>query len=40
MLKLVAKRYVIPGKLDEYIAVAKGLVDQTRKEAGCIEYAL
>lgn len=40
MLKIVAKRYLKEGVLDEYVDLVKTLVDQSRKEAGCIEYEL
>lgn len=40
MLKIVAKRYVREGFFDTYVALAQRLVDQSRQEIGCIEYAL
>ncbi|WP_020617989.1 putative quinol monooxygenase [Paenibacillus daejeonensis] len=40
MLKIVAKRYLKTGVLDEYLAVVRPLVDASRQEPGCIEYAL
>ena len=40
MIKLVAKRWLKPGAWDEYIALAQTLVDQTREEPGCVDYAL
>lgn len=40
MLKIVAKRYLKDGVFDEYVEVVRPLVEQSRQEAGCIEYAL
>lgn len=40
MLKIVAKRYLIEGSYDAYVQLVKTLADQSRKEPGCIEYAL
>ncbi|MBQ1343304.1 MAG: antibiotic biosynthesis monooxygenase [Firmicutes bacterium] len=40
MIKLVAKRWLKEGAWDEYIALAQKLVDQTRQEPGCVDYAL
>jgi quinol monooxygenase YgiN len=40
MLKIVAKRYLKDGVFDEYVQLVKTLADQSRKEPGCIEYAL
>ena len=39
-IKLVAKRWLKPGAWDEYLALAQTLVEQTRQEAGCLDYAL
>lgn len=40
MLKVIAKRYLKSGVLDEYLTVVRPLVDASRQEPGCIEYAL
>ncbi|MBD2846585.1 antibiotic biosynthesis monooxygenase [Paenibacillus sp. IB182496] len=40
MLKIVAKRYLKPDTLDEYLVVVRPLVNASRQEPGCIEYAL
>ena len=40
MIKLVAKRWLKPGVWEEYAALVKVLVDQTREEPGCVDYAL
>jgi len=40
MLTVVAINYVNPGKREEFIAMAKSLVDETRKEEGNISYCL
>lgn len=40
MLKVVAKRYLKSGCLDEYVRLAKELIDQTRQEEGCADYGL
>ena len=40
MIKLVAKRWLKEGVWEEYIALARTLVDQTREEPGCVDYAL
>lgn len=40
MIKIVAKRYLQDGVFEQYLAVVKELVDYSRQEAGCIEYAL
>lgn len=40
MLKIVAKRYLRPGCLEEYIKLTRELVDLTRLEEGCVDYGL
>ena len=41
MIKVVAKQWVKEDKLEEYLTLAKTLVEQTNKnDAGCISYAL
>ncbi len=41
MLKIVAKNYIKAEKVDEFIALAKQLVLDTRaNDAGCIRYEL
>ena len=40
MICIVAKRYLKPGVLDEYTALAKELVESSRLEAGCADYGL
>ena len=40
MIKLVAKRWLKEGVWEEYTALARTLVDQTREEPGCVDYAL
>lgn len=40
MLKLVAKRYLKIGYLEEYTELVKELVDLTRAEEGCVDYGL
>ncbi len=41
MLKIVAKNFIKEDKIDEFITLAKGLVEDTRKnDAGCIRYEL
>ena len=40
MLKVIAKRGLLPGAYEEYAALVKPLVDETRTEPGCIDYAL
>ena len=39
-IKLVAKNYVKPEKVEDYIDLSKELVKETLKEEGCIEYGL
>lgn len=40
MLKVVAKRHLLPGVKEAYFSLVKPLVEQTRQEPGCIDYAL
>ena len=40
MIKVVAKRWLRRDTWDEYTELAMTLVDQTREEAGCVEYGL
>lgn len=41
MLKVVAKQFVKEGKLDEFLPIAKTLVEETnKKDAGCIKYEM
>lgn len=41
MIKVVAKQFVQAGKLDEFLPVAKVLVEETnKKDAGCIAYEM
>jgi quinol monooxygenase YgiN len=40
MLRVVARIVALPGKEDEFKALAVNLVEATRKEAGCIKYEL
>ena len=37
---IVAKHVIKEGRVDDYIALAEKLVAETRKEEGCIAYAL
>jgi quinol monooxygenase YgiN len=39
-IKVVAKHYVKPEKVEDYIGLSKELVKETLKEKGCIEYGL
>ncbi|WMW22822.1 putative quinol monooxygenase [Methanolobus mangrovi] len=39
-IKVVAKHYVKPEKIEDYIGLSKELVKETLKEEGCIEYGL
>ncbi len=39
-IRVVAKSYVKPKKIQEFIGLCKKLVDETIKEEGCIEYGL
>jgi quinol monooxygenase YgiN len=40
MLHVVARIVALPGKEDEFKALAVNLVELSRKEAGCIKYEL
>jgi len=40
MIKAVAKQFVKEDKVDEFLELAKKLVEATVKEAGCIKYEL
>jgi len=40
MIKVVAKNYMMPDKLDEIMKLEKELVEATRKETGNISYGL
>ncbi|MDF2568095.1 MAG: hypothetical protein K0R90_1551 [Oscillospiraceae bacterium] len=41
MIKVVAKNYIKADKVDEFIVLAKKLVQETvQKDAGCIRYEL
>lgn len=40
MLKVVAKHYVKEDKVEEFIELAKKMVEETVKEDGCIKYEL
>lgn len=41
MIKVVAKQFVKAGKLEEFLPVAKTLVEETnKKDAGCIKYEM
>ena len=41
MIKVVAKQWIKEDKLEEYLALAKKLVEETNKtDTGCISYAL
>lgn len=41
MVKVVAKQFVQAGKLDEFLPLAKTLVEETnKKDAGCIKYEM
>ncbi|HSP47128.1 MAG TPA: putative quinol monooxygenase [Clostridiaceae bacterium] len=40
MIKIVAKYRLKPGVREEYLELAKELVEETRKEAGCLTYDL
>lgn len=40
VIKVVAKNYVQADKVDAFIALAKQLVEETNKEAGCLFYQL
>lgn len=40
MVKVVAKSFVQMDKIHEYMSLSKELVEETRKEQGCINYGL
>lgn len=40
MIKVVAKNYIAADKVDQCIELVKELVEQTKKEAGCISYKM
>ena len=41
MIKVVAKQYVKEGKLQEFLPVARRLVEETNKnDPGCLSYAM
>lgn len=40
MIKVVAKNYVKPEKMDEVISLFKSLIEKTVEEKGCIKYEL
>jgi quinol monooxygenase YgiN len=41
MIKVVAKQSVKAGKLEEFLPIAKQLVEETnKKDAGCIKYEM
>lgn len=40
MLLLIAKSTVMDGKQNDFIALANSLVQQSRKETGCLQYDL
>ena len=40
MINIVAKNYIAEGKADEFKALAKPLIEASRKEEGCISYSL
>ncbi|WP_394525428.1 putative quinol monooxygenase [Lacrimispora sp. JR3] len=41
MIKIIANNYIKADKVEEFIRLAKGLVENTRaKDAGCIRYEL
>jgi quinol monooxygenase YgiN len=39
-IRVVAKHYVNPKKLQEFIGLCKNLVEESVKEEGCIEYGV
>ena len=39
VIKVVAKNYVQADKVEAFIALAKQLVEETNKEAGCLFYS-
>lgn len=41
MIKVVAKGVLKPGvKVEDYLSIARELVEETNKEKGCIKYVL
>lgn len=38
MIKIVAKNYIKKDKKDDFLKLAKELIIESRKEAGCIAY--
>jgi quinol monooxygenase YgiN len=40
IIRVVAKNYVEPGKIQEFIGLCKKLVEESVKEDGCMDYGL
>lgn len=40
MIKVIAKFFVNQNKIDQFIQLSKELIENTRKENGCIKYEL
>ncbi|KZL89184.1 putative quinol monooxygenase [Clostridium magnum] len=40
MIQIVAKYKLKPGVKEEYLRLSKELIDETRKEEGCIHYSI
>lgn len=40
MIKIVAENFVIEDKMNEFIGLANKLIEETRKEKGCLSYVL
>jgi quinol monooxygenase YgiN len=40
MITIVAKKLIKKGKLEEFKALAESLINESRKEVGCIAYNL
>lgn len=40
MVKVIAKFFVDQNKIDQFIKLSKELIENTRKESGCIKYEL
>lgn len=40
MIAVVAKNMIKPERVEEFLKLAKELIIETKKESGCIEYAL
>ena len=40
MVKVIAKFFVDQNKIDQFIKLSKELIENTRKENGCIKYEL